>query len=147
MPDTLYLGLDVARDQLGVAVYPTGEAWRVANTPAATPASSAGRRPGRPPASCWKPPAAMRAAGLPAVVGNPRQVRDFARRRNSLAKTDRLDARVLARFAAEVQPPANTGTPWSPAGANSSPTGSPSSSGAPWPRPSSAPTWTPTWRG
>ena len=49
--------------------------------------------------------AALVAAGLPAVVVNPRQVRDFARSRNILAKTDRLDAWVLARFAAEVQPP------------------------------------------
>ncbi len=49
--------------------------------------------------------AALIAAGLPAVVVNPRQVRDFARSRNILAKTDRLDAWVLARFAAEVQPP------------------------------------------
>ena len=48
--------------------------------------------------------AALVAAGLPAVVVNPRQVRDFARSRNILAKTDRLDAWVLARFAAEVQP-------------------------------------------
>ena len=48
--------------------------------------------------------AALIAAGLPAVVVNPRQVRDFARSRNILAKTDRLDAWVLARFAAEVQP-------------------------------------------
>ena len=49
--------------------------------------------------------AALHAAGLPVVVSNPRQVRDFARSRNILAKTDHVDAQVLARFAAEVQPP------------------------------------------
>ena len=44
-------------------------------------------------------------AGLPVVVVNPRQTRDFARALGSLAKTDRIDAGVLARFAAEVRPP------------------------------------------
>jgi len=48
--------------------------------------------------------AALVAAGLPVAVVNPRQVRDFARSLGQLAKTDRLDARVLARFAAVVQP-------------------------------------------
>jgi transposase len=44
-------------------------------------------------------------AGLPVAVVNPRQVRRFAEALGVLAKTDRLDARVLARFAAAVQPP------------------------------------------
>ena len=34
MSDPVFLGLDVARDQLEVAVYPTGEGWRAPNTPA-----------------------------------------------------------------------------------------------------------------
>ncbi len=49
--------------------------------------------------------AALSAAGLPVVVVNTRQTRDFARAHGILAKTDRLDARVLARFAAAVRPP------------------------------------------
>jgi transposase len=48
---------------------------------------------------------ALGAADLPAVMINPRQVRDFAKALGLLAKTDRLDARVLAHFAAAVQPP------------------------------------------
>jgi transposase len=48
--------------------------------------------------------AALAVAGLPVVVVNPRQVRDFAKATGQLAKTDRLDAAVLARFAAQVQP-------------------------------------------
>lgn len=48
--------------------------------------------------------AALLAAGLPVAVVNPRQVRDFARSTGQLAKTDRLDARMLARFAAVMQP-------------------------------------------
>ncbi len=48
---------------------------------------------------------ALGAAGIPVVVVNPRQVRDFARATGQLAKTDRLDAQILARFAAAVRPP------------------------------------------
>lgn len=47
----------------------------------------------------------LHAAGLPVVVVNPRQVRDFAKALGQLAKTDRLDARVLAHFAAAIKPP------------------------------------------
>jgi transposase len=47
---------------------------------------------------------AVRAAGLTVAVVNPRQVRDFARATGVLAKTDALDATVLARFASAVQP-------------------------------------------
>jgi transposase len=47
---------------------------------------------------------ALHAAGLPVVVVNPRQVRDFAKALGLLAKTDRLDACVLAHFAASIQP-------------------------------------------
>ena len=48
---------------------------------------------------------ALHAAGLPVVVVNPRNVRAFARALGQLAKTDRLDARVLAHFAAAIKPP------------------------------------------
>jgi transposase len=47
---------------------------------------------------------ALVAAGVPVAVVNPRQVRDFARSTGQLAKNDRLDARMLARFAAVVRP-------------------------------------------
>jgi len=47
---------------------------------------------------------ALAAAGLPVVVVNPRQVRDFAKATGKLAKTDALDAQVLARFAEAVRP-------------------------------------------
>ena len=48
--------------------------------------------------------AALAAAALPVVVVNPRQVRDFARATGTLAKTDALDAGVLAHFADAVRP-------------------------------------------
>src|SRR5712692_937119 len=43
-------------------------------------------------------------AGLPVIVVNPRQVRDFARATGQLAKSDRIDAFVLARFGATIEP-------------------------------------------
>lgn len=49
--------------------------------------------------------AALCAAGLPAVVVNPRQVRDFARAMGKLAKTDAIDAAVLALFGQKLEPP------------------------------------------
>ena len=69
--------------------------------------------------------AALAAAALPVVVVNPRQVRDFARATGTLAKTDSLDAAVLAHFADAVVPrcaPSGTQRPrsstrWRPAGA------------------------------
>lgn len=46
----------------------------------------------------------LSAAGLPVIVVNPRQVRDFAKAMGRLAKTDRIDAQVLALFAQKIQP-------------------------------------------
>ena len=108
----LYLGIDVARDHLDVAVHPTGTAWRVANTPTGH-AALRQRVQGQPyrrlvleASGGYEQAVAdvLAAAGLPVVVVNPRQVRDFARARGILAKTDALDAQVLAHFAATVQP-------------------------------------------
>lgn len=48
--------------------------------------------------------AALGAAGLPVVVVNPRQVRDFAKSTGQLAKTDQIDAHILADFAARIKP-------------------------------------------
>ena len=113
MPQPPSLGLDVARDHLDVAVHPTQDAWRVPNTPAGHARLVRWVQAHAPTRIVLEASggyeravdAALTGAGLPAVVVNPRQVRDFARSRNILAKTDRLDAWVLARFAAEVQPP------------------------------------------
>jgi len=52
--------------------------------------------------------AALADAGLPVVVVNPRQVRAYARALGRLAKTDRIDARVLCDFTRAVQPPLRT---------------------------------------
>ena len=48
---------------------------------------------------------ALQATGLPVAVVNPRQARDFGRASGRLAKTDRMDARLLAEMAALMRPP------------------------------------------
>lgn len=48
----------------------------------------------------------LQAAGIPVAVVNPRQVRDFARAIGQIAKTDKIDAKVIAQFACKVRPPA-----------------------------------------
>jgi len=55
--------------------------------------------------------AALQVAGLPVAVVNPRQVRDFAKATGQLAKTDRLDAALLARFAEAIRPAPATVVP------------------------------------
>ena len=51
---------------------------------------------------------ALAVAKLPVVVVNPKQVRDFAKATGSLAKTDRLDAKLLALFGERIMPPLRT---------------------------------------
>lgn len=51
--------------------------------------------------------AQLQAAGLAVAVVNPRKIRDFGKATGVLAKTDKIDARLIARFAAKMEPPAN----------------------------------------
>lgn len=106
------IGIDVAKAELVVAVRPSGEQWTVTNDEAGVRALTAQLRE-RGPASIvleatggyeMLAAAALTAAALPAVVVNPRQVRDFARATGQLAKTDRIDAQILALFAERIQP-------------------------------------------
>lgn len=114
MHTPLYVGIDVAKDHLDVALRPEGAGWRAAND-AAGVAALVARLDALTPALVvleatggYERPlaAALAGAGLPVAVVNPRQTRDFARATGQLAKTDRLDAQALARFAEAVRPPA-----------------------------------------
>jgi transposase len=107
-----YVGIDVAKAQLDIAVRPDGEQWIAAND-AAGISDLVGRVQRMQPALVVLEAtggrevavaAALGAAGVPVAVVNPRQVRDFARAIGQVAKTDALDAQVLARFAEVVQP-------------------------------------------
>ena len=108
-----YVGIDVAKDMLDVALRPSGERWRVEHDAAGLEQLLA-RLPAPAPALIvleatggleLELVAALAAAALPVVVVNPRQTRDFARATGTLAKTDALDAAVLAHFAEAVRPP------------------------------------------
>src|SRR5262249_43643429 len=107
-----YVGIDVAKAWLDVAVRPSGARWRVANAEAELPALVACLRSLLPAAVVLEATggyeravvAALALAELPVIVVNPRQVRAFARATGRLAKTDALDAGVLAHFAEAVRP-------------------------------------------
>ena len=112
--DRPYVGIDVAKDHLDVAVQPSGAQWRVPHDTAGL-AQLAVRLGALAPAlivleangSDERPVlAALTSAGLPVALVNPCQTRAFARAPGKLAKTDRLDAQALARFAPAMQPPA-----------------------------------------
>lgn len=107
-----YIGIDVAKAHLDLAVHPDGPTWRVATSDDALGALVAQLQALTPTlivleaSGGYERPlvAYLAAAALPVVVVNPRQVRDFAKATGRLAKTDTLDAKVLARCAAAVQP-------------------------------------------
>ena len=108
----MFVGIDVSKDRLDVHVLPSEEAFAVAchgegleqlvERLRALPAvlvvleATGGYE--------TVVAAALAAAALPLVVVNPRQIRDFARAAGRLAKTDRLDAQIIARFAEAMRP-------------------------------------------
>jgi transposase len=111
---TLFVGIDVSKAHLDVALRPSGAAFRLANDPAGLAELVARLTPLSPAlvvleaTGGYETPAvaACQAAGLPVAAVNPRQARDFAKGVGQLAKTDRIDAAVLAHFAEAVRPQA-----------------------------------------
>lgn len=110
--EPLWIGIDVAKAQLDIAFGATGDTMSVTNDDAGigTVLAELGSR------NCglvvleatggFEVPLVSNlvAAGIPVVVANPRQVRQFARATGQLAKTDLLDARVLALFGERIRP-------------------------------------------
>ncbi|BFU89283.1 MAG: IS110 family transposase [Nitrospira sp.] len=112
MSGTCFVGMDVSQDTVDVAVHP-GTAFQITNDELGV-AEAVKRLQAVQPTligleatgGLEVPLAgALAAVDLPVVVINPRQVRDFARATGQLAKTDRLDAQVLAHFAEAIRPP------------------------------------------
>lgn len=111
-PSTIFVGIDVAKDRLDLAWRPTGERWAAPNTERGIRSICRRLRTPAPALIVLEATGglelpltgALAAAGLPVVVVNPRQVRDFAKATGQLAKTDALDAAVLAQFAEAVRP-------------------------------------------
>lgn len=110
---SMFIGIDVAKDELVVAIRPSGEVWTVANTVTAVRGLVARWQEAPPTLIVLEATggyegvaaSALATAGLPVVVINPRQARDFAKATGQLAKTDQIDAGVLAQFAEMVRPP------------------------------------------
>jgi transposase len=111
--EQMFVGIDVAKDRLDVHLRPSGEAFAVARDGQGVADLAERLRTARPQLIVLEATggfeqvvaAAIGAAGLPLVVINPRQIRDFARATGRLAKTDRVDAAVIAHFAEAVRPP------------------------------------------
>jgi transposase len=107
-----FIGIDVAKAQLDIALRPSGERWAVPNETSGVTTlvdQLQARHPTRIVLEATGGlerlvASALATAGLPVVVVNPRQVRDFARATGQLAKTDALDARALAHFADVIRP-------------------------------------------
>ena len=107
-----YVGIDISADRLEVQVLPTEQSQRLVYDNAGVshlvgflqqlkPALIVVEATGKLEMAVV---ASMAAVELPVVVMNPRRIRDFARSLGLLAKTDRVDAYVLARFAESVRP-------------------------------------------
>jgi transposase len=109
---TCFIGIDVSKDQLDVAVRPTNEKMSFANEDDGIDMLIKRLLPFQPHLIVLEATGSyhqlvlgrLLACGLPAIAINPRQSRDFARAIGRLAKTDSIDANVLAEFADKIRP-------------------------------------------
>jgi len=107
-----FVGIDVSKAHLDVHVRPTGDSFRVSHDDAGFATLLERVRPLTPTVVVleatggYEIPLAgtLAGAGLPVAIVNPRQIRHFARATGQLAKTDLLDARVIALFAEAIRP-------------------------------------------
>jgi len=113
MEATVVVGIDVSKDRLDVAIYPCDEpGFAVARDAAGLDALAARLKPLAPTAVAVEATggfesvvvASLAAAGLPMLVINPAQIRAFANALGKRAKTDPIDAMVIARFVAATRP-------------------------------------------
>jgi transposase len=110
---TTHIGIDVSEKTLDIAVHESGAHWVCAHERAAFPALIKQLKALRPERIIVEASGGyervlvtrLAAAGLPVIVVNPAQVRHFARATGKMAKTDRIDALLLARFGATLKPP------------------------------------------
>ena len=108
----IFVGIDVSKARLDIHVLPSGDTWTTENQTDAITTLVSRLRSLHPSLIVLEATgglerrvlAALLTADLPAVAMNPRQVRDFAKGMGYLAKTDAIDARVLALFAEKARP-------------------------------------------
>jgi transposase len=112
MTQPVMIGIDVSKAEFVIALHPSGETWTSETTAAAVDALVAQLRTRQPQLIVMEATAgyerslaaACAAAQLPVAIVNPRQVRAFAQAVGRTAKTDAIDAAMLALFGARVQP-------------------------------------------
>lgn len=110
--EALFVGIDVSQATLDVALRPGGASWQVANDGAGVSTLVERLRETSPTLVVLEATGGMELlavselalAGMPVVVVNPRQVRSFARAVGKLAKTDALDAHLLAQYGDALRP-------------------------------------------
>ena len=110
--DKVFIGVDISQDRLDMVAYPTGQIWQYKNSKGGITKAIAKLRGlelklivMEATGGLEKPLSeALFQAGLPAAIVNPRRIRDFGRSMGILAKTDKLDAKVMAYFAAKIEP-------------------------------------------
>jgi transposase len=107
-----YVGVDISKENLDIANSATKEKWQVSNNPAGirkavelirgiSPVLVVFEATGGLELSFWH---ALTEAGIEATPINPRQIRDFAKAKGILAKTDTIDAQVIAQYGPAMQP-------------------------------------------
>ncbi len=107
------VGIDVSKARLDIAVHESNETWSNSNDSQGCAELVTKLKKLKPTSIVLEATggfetlvtATLSAVSLPVIVVNPRQVRDFAKATGQLAKTDRIDCRVLAHFAAAIDPP------------------------------------------
>jgi transposase len=107
-----FVGIDVSKATFDIAISASGEQWSVGNDDSGIDGLTRRLQELQPSLVLMEASGGLEVplattlamAGLPVSVVNPRQVRDFARALGILAKTDTLDARVLAAFAERIHP-------------------------------------------
>jgi transposase len=110
--EKVYVGIDISKDSLDVAVHASDKQWRFSNDRAGITSLCKMLVKVEPTLVVFEATGGyemplyfgLDEAGLPAAPINPRQIRDFARSTGRLAKTDSLDARAIAHFASAIQP-------------------------------------------
>lgn len=110
--ELVFVGIDVNKAQLDIGVRPSGERWQMENNLEGIGELVKKLSPLAPSlivleaTGGFEMPAAatLASGGLPVTVINPRQVRDFAKSLGRLAKTDKIDAEILARFGEAIRP-------------------------------------------
>jgi transposase len=108
----IYIGIDVSQDTLDMAAYPTGQIWQYKNNGSGIAKTVAKLKGINPKLVVMEATGglelelknALDEAGIVLAVVNPRRIREHGKSMGMLAKTDKLDARLMAHFAAKIEP-------------------------------------------